>query len=1083
MTDNKIIKSEKTENEIKNNDIIKGEEAENKIIEILKETLHVEICNNEHFFQDNKKTILIPKYSISFLPINNYEQIEKLANKYFEIEDNQEFDAEKEEEKANIIEKLNVNLNDLKFKVDINNIEYTFTFNNDKILKPDNSIEEISEGGNIVLQNNSTKEKYVINYNKEICFIIFNNINIKKYNIYKKNGNGISIINIILKNIKDNEKLCNELIAYIEKNNIKINKYFIEAICEAGNIYLFKHYFNNATTKELFNSNKLLAAACFGGEPEIIHILEEKEECNEVDFNVLETACAGEIVDIVDYLLTNNFENLNFKDNEKYIINLFKVIKNPEIVLYFLETIIKDAILDEKQYLKLFSDLFFKITEKNHIISMLFLFNYVKKNFKIDLNKLRDNNGDTLLHTAVKKGSLDIIKFLFYQKEVKLCLRNNKYKQPLDCATENKNSEVIKFFIDTSYEISKNPELIKDGAIYNILNKANPLYYACKANNFNIVKYLLSLKDLNLKNMHKIDLNFILCYIISKGDTKTFKLYIDKLYKSKKKEEIEEILNISYKDDINFHIKDIQNNYPLQIAIENKNLEIINLLLSCKEIHLNSKFKDVHDIYRGKKIGNIRTNYTLLYTLIKNKEKNLVKPLLDNLSLYNIYKNKTNIKEIFDIENNYENRIDKIYIKETPLHALIDTGNINTIKLFIDKLYELKNEGLLDKEDIEKNLNGITEHRELCKKSNYHNKYEILRETPLHYAIKMGNTEVVRLLLSYKEININIKPEYNGKSPLHYAIETGNIEIINLLLSHKEININEKDKYRETTLNYAIKSGNLNIFNIVIKNKKIDMKTNLDENSIRYAIESGNLEIFKALLSYKEIDANSILKENLLHHAARVGNLEMLKILLSFKGTDINSENSDKETLLHCAVKSESLEIVKLLLSNEKIDVNIKNNRNKAPLHNAIEKGNAEIVRLLLSNKEIDVNIKGHYDETPLHNAIEKGNAEIVRLLLSNKEIDVNVLDYRKETPIFYAVIYKKFEIIKLLLENKNLKIQDKFILQQLEKIGEENSEIREALNVYNTNLNQSIIGAINNTNDNILSPENNENTKNYTKK
>ena len=93
----------------------------------------------------------------------------------------------------------------------------------------------------------------------------------------------------------------------------------------------------------------------------------------------------------------------------------------------------------------------------------------------------------------------------------------------------------------------------------------------------------------------------------------------------------------------------------------------------------------------------------------------------------------------------------------------------------------------------------------------------ILNQTPLHYAIKKNNIEIIKLLLEHSEIDVNIKSnifqiifyihdiwliKFNytyysyytraSTTPLHTAIKNKNIEIVKCLLENPKIDINLK---------------------------------------------------------------------------------------------------------------------------------------------------------------------------------------------------------------------------------------------------------------------------------------------------
>lgn len=82
----------------------------------------------------------------------------------------------------------------------------------------------------------------------------------------------------------------------------------------------------------------------------------------------------------------------------------------------------------------------------------------------------------------------------------------------------------------------------------------------------------------------------------------------------------------------------------------------------------------------------------------------------------------------------------------------------------------------------------------MTKKEDSYCKEETLNETSLYLAVKNGNDEIVKTLLSNKDIDINSKNTSNVKNdkeqkenvetPLQCASKNSNADIYNLLLRH-----------------------------------------------------------------------------------------------------------------------------------------------------------------------------------------------------------------------------------------------------------------------------------------------------------
>mmetsp|Transcript_1482 Transcript_1482/g.1308 ORF Transcript_1482/g.1308 Transcript_1482/m.1308 type:complete len:290 (-) Transcript_1482:40-909(-) len=90
------------------------------------------------------------------------------------------------------------------------------------------------------------------------------------------------------------------------------------------------------------------------------------------------------------------------------------------------------------------------------------------------------------------------------------------------------------------------------------------------------------------------------------------------------------------------------------------------------------------------------------------------------------------------------------------------------------------------------------------------NKIDASGHYPIHRAAGMGLVDVVKYILSIdnKQINIITKDTYNGKySPLTYAALTNQTEVVKLLLTYKDIDINIKS-YGKTALEWARSNGN-----------------------------------------------------------------------------------------------------------------------------------------------------------------------------------------------------------------------------------------------------------------------------------
>ena len=73
-------------------------------------------------------------------------------------------------------------------------------------------------------------------------------------------------------------------------------------------------------------------------------------------------------------------------------------------------------------------------------------------------------------------------------------------------------------------------------------------------------------------------------------------------------------------------------------------------------------------------------------------------------------------------------------------------------------------------------------------------------ETPLHLAAKIGQIEIVELLIN-SGANIN-QGDINGATPLHLAAREGHLDVVKALLANKRVDVNQKKIFEEYIRNF-----------------------------------------------------------------------------------------------------------------------------------------------------------------------------------------------------------------------------------------------------------------------------------------
>lgn len=84
--------------------------------------------------------------------------------------------------------------------------------------------------------------------------------------------------------------------------------------------------------------------------------------------------------------------------------------------------------------------------------------------------------------------------------------------------------------------------------------------------------------------------------------------------------------------------------------------------------------------------------------------------------------------------------------------------------------------------------------------------------TPLHIACKYRNLAIVEYLVNRKNIRVNEQTLYKKMTALHYAVEKGFIDIVRVLLTKKEINKNLRNSNGKTAWKFTNNNEILELF-------------------------------------------------------------------------------------------------------------------------------------------------------------------------------------------------------------------------------------------------------------------------------
>ncbi|XP_061186869.1 ankyrin-1-like [Saccostrea echinata] len=573
------------------------------------------------------------------------------------------------------------------------------------------------------------------------------------------------------------------------------------------------------------------------------------------------------------------------------------------------------------------------------------------------------------------------------------------------------------------------------------------------SNRFGVDSFLKSAEDGEIKNVQSYrDRNLDTNVVNSKNQTA--------LHLASRNGHID-VVALLVEDDAFVNLLDKEGKTPLYYAVESNNSNIVEQLLKCDNIEVDSCGEGVvSPLFKA-----VQGQFKDIVEMLSLKGANIYlqkrgsSPILEAVSLSPGDGKKQDIVEI--LYRNSANVCNEA--GETILHIAIRNNNERCIERFIDIT----------------NIN-------LCDKQN---------RSPLFVASCFGNRTVVNMLLKrHAKIN-EVSTCKKGDSALHVALRNNHFKIAEKLLKcGANPRIVNKDK--ETPLNIACSKGDTALDIVKSLVNKHGVKVNADGcNQIVSPLfsalrqEGNDIRIY---LVFRGATLNTEEIGQALVRGARHGFVQNVKFLLPL-AKDINSGKYSKysdETPLHAAVKRSHEKIVYLLIRRD-VDVNVKDPDGKTPLHyaktlsivkelvkkgaivNAVDNTNrtplfeasiigitkylcesganvrattialwtplheacqtkdVAVVKYLIAEKQADINAKDVHLRTPLHAATEGGNFEVVKTLIDdyNCVIDINVPDEYERTPLHEAVMKGNLSIVKLLLDyeaNENAADKDK---------------------------------------------------------
>ena len=204
--------------------------------------------------------------------------------------------------------------------------------------------------------------------------------------------------------------------------------------------------------------------------------------------------------------------------------------------------------------------------------------------------------------------------------------------------------------------------------------------------------------------------------------------------------------------------------------------------------------------------------------------------------------------------------------------------------------------------------------------------------------------------------SVNVKNK-NGWTPLHYAVRNRNLNIVKLLIENgADVNlINDQD---ETPLHQAVLSENYNMVKLLIKHGADPFIKN---NRSKTPLEICNNEEIRQLLEeyikyYKQRSEIPSIENNDLLYYAFGNNLIKVKICVYSENYNINVQDDKGYTPLMYAITNHNLQMVEFLVEHG-ANVNLCNKKDQSPLEIAYLYNAEDIATYLLEKGAKDLQI------------------------------------------------------------------------------------------------------------------------------
>uniref|UniRef100_A0A336L243 CSON003131 protein n=1 Tax=Culicoides sonorensis TaxID=179676 RepID=A0A336L243_CULSO len=550
---------------------------------------------------------------------------------------------------------------------------------------------------------------------------------------------------------------------------------------------------------------------------------------------------------------------------------IYILYQRPLLFKYLFESIENDEIEHDFYSHELFNLL---KTEKDEMSLQDKIKRYISIQNISDLCQIKDNLNLGFLQRLNMCGYFRVSKNLYEYYKINLT--------EIMSLEKCRNKEILQYFFDQT----NIAHLVNQEGLY----KRTLLHSACEEINDVLLMYLLGVHECN-----------VLCQDFLGRTGLHLLLFNAKKRCSQHNLILNMIEQVLIKDVNILFLPDIYGVYPIEIVIIEKQVKILNLIISYNPevlFHLDKHENNLLHIMAY----SIELQYTeeMLIILLKN------------------YKNLHKVMAMQNIDG------------DTPLHLFCSKGKLAPIKTLQPYYKEIK-QAFMTKNHKEETVLASSLHKESC-----------------------VNIDLVNLLLNIEPNLVNEADEV-GNTPLHKAIILQRADIINqLFLKLADPDLINFDE--NTILHFAsMHSVEEKLIDVIHNDPWIKIEgpyrdfaflsVETDSKTKSHYIKTQNLECQKRVLhlvNRTNIDGNTALHLALIHK-----NITHIKRLLTYESLDMTIVNSKQESPLFLAVSCDlSLEIVEKILRKDLSMMDVPNKDGLTPSRKAIERNRSDLNNL-----------------------------------------------------------------------------------------------------------------------------------------